>query len=710
MVEPLSAKVLLPRFGGSADVWNASLLFFQIALLLGYAYSHVAGHKWVKAQPIVHIILLALAIGLVPLSRLPSINQTAGVVGPIGPAIGVIADLAVFCGLPFFLLASGSSLIQLWYSRAHTEGGEPYFLYAASNVGSLLGLLAYPTLIEPFLGLNQQAHLWQFGFGLDVALIAILAVFQLRSHQMAPASEVQPVPTEAIAWKRRLLWVAISAVPSSLLLGVTTYLTTNIAPIPLLWVIPLSLYLVTFIIAFRHGKKPKSADIARWVPLLIAPLAIAIILESTQPLIPLAIFHLAAVFLITLSCHTRLSEDKPQPQRLTEFFFWIAVGGAVGGAFNVLIAPMIFKTLAEYPLAIAIGCGLVFNRQGQWPKLTPKDWLWPVAIGMLILVVDRVTLHAGLPPSPSRTLLVIGLPALLCFLASDVPMRFGICLGTLFVVSSLLQTSSNGKIIFSGRSFYGVHRVIDLSNPPLRKLVHGNTTHGIESLDPAKQDVPLTYYSTQGPIGLIFKGLEKEGFHSPVGLVGLGVGSLASYGQPGQTMDYFEIDPVVIYLARDSGLFHFLSDCKANMKVIEGDGRLSLEAQPDHKYGLLVFDAFTSDSIPVHLLTENAIQMYLTKLQSHGFLAFHISNRYLRLGPVLAADARDLGLVAREYKDEEIDPDLMKQGVRPSDWFVMARKTSDFPNLVRVWPVPDPAAKGWTDNFSNLITAFKIQL
>lgn len=717
MVEPLSAKVLLPKFGGSADVWNASLLFFQVTLLLGYAYAHFGGRRWQKSQPWVHGGLFVLALLLVPLSHLPAFNQTAHVAGPIGPAIGVIADLAVFCGLPFFLLSAGSSLIQLWYSRAHPEEGEPYFLYASSNAGSLLGLLIYPLLIEPLFGLHLQARIWQISFALDLALVGFLIVLQHRSATAEPlsnhdvAAPPEPASSEAeskpLAWRRRLFWVALTAVPSSLLLGVTTYLTTNIAPIPLLWVIPLALYLITFIIAFKRGRSWSSAQVARWVPLVVAPLAIAIILESTEPLIPLALFHLIAIFLISLSCHTRLAEDRPEPIHLTEFFLWVAVGGAIGGVFNVLVAPLIFKTLAEYPLAIALGCALILNRRGDWPRLQKWDWVWPVAIAVLILVIDRVTTGLGLPPSPVRTLLVIGLPALLCFLASDVPLRFGVCLGSLFLVSSLLQTSSDGHIIFSGRSFYGVHRVVDESDPPLRRLVHGNTIHGIESLDPAKESVPLTYYSEQGPIGDLFHVLNRTGFRAPVGLIGMGVGSLAAYGQPGQTMDYFEIDPVVIWLARDSGMFHFLADSKATMHVIEGDGRLSLSAEPNGKYGLLVFDAFTSDSIPVHLLTENAISMDLQKLQPHGIVAFHISNRYLDLAPVLAANARDLGLVIREEKDEEIDPDLVKQGVRPSDWVVMARQVDDLPRPVQVWSIPAPASRGWTDDYSNLITAFK---
>lgn len=712
MVEPLSAKTLLPRFGGSADVWNASLLFFQIALLLGYAYAHFGGKNWVKSQPVIHLCLFGVALLLVPLSHLPAINQTAHVTGALGPVFGVIGDLSLFCGLPFFLLASGSSLIQLWYSRAHPDEGEPYFLYAASNAGSLLGLVAYPLLIEPLFGLKSQARLWQFSFGLELGFIVVLVLFQarlLRNRQELTISaesdaNLQPAP---LPWKRKFLWVALTAVPSSLLLGVTTFLTTNIAPIPLLWVIPLGLYLVTFIIAFKRGNSPGSAKFSRWVPLVIAPLAIAIILESSEPLIPLAIFHLAAIFLISLSCHTRLAEDRPEPAKLTEFFLWVAVGGAVGGAFNVLIAPLIFKTLAEYPLAIAIGCGLILNRAGAWPSLKKWDWAWPAAIAVLIIVADKLTTQAGMPPSPARTLLVIGVPALICFLASDVPLRFCICLCSLFFVSSLLQTSSNGRIIFSGRSFYGVHRVVDLTNPPLRELVHGNTTHGIESLDPALTNVPLTYYSTQGPIGDLFHELNHPLYLAPVGLVGMGVGSLAAYGNAGQSMDYFEIDPVVIWLARDSGLFHFVPDCKAKLTIIEGDGRLSLATEPDQRYGLLVFDAFTSDSIPMHLLTEDAISLYLRKLRPHGIMAFHISNRYIDLAPILAADARDLGLTIREDQDETIDPDLIKQGVRPSDWVVMAREMEDLPKPIQAWSIPSPAKKGWTDDFSNLISAFK---
>lgn len=717
LVEPLAAKTLLPRFGGSAEVWNACLVFFQVALLLGYGYAHLGSSRRGRVKPLIHLALVIAAVVMVPLTILPSGSPTLHSSGPIGPALAVIVDLAFFCGLPFFTLSAGSSLIQLWYSRTHPDAGEPYFLYGASNAGSLVGLLICPFVLEPLVGLKAQGEIWRIGYAVNLFLLMGIVALLIHSPGIGAESDDtlqnDAEPTAAVSapsWKERGLWVILAAAPTSLLLGVTTYLTTNIAPIPLLWVIPLALYLVTFIIAFRRGDPPNPGAIGRWVPMLAAPLAIAMILESTQPLIPLALFHLAVVFLITLGCHSRLSSRRPHPTHLTEYFLWIALGGALGGIFNVLVAPLIFTTLAEYPLAIAVGAALVLSSKSPTRDKAWKwsDFVWPVAVAASVFIGDAIAQQMQVPPSMARTLIDIGLPALICFLASDIPWRFGAALGALFIASSFLHTSANGEVIFSGRSFYGVHRVLDTANPPLRRLVHGNTTHGIESLEPGRRDVPLTYYSQQGPIGQIFESLNHQGYQEPVGLVGLGVGSLAAYGVPGEEMDYFEIDPVVIWLARDSGIFHFLGDCKANLKVVEGDGRLALQEQPNGKFGVLVFDAFTSDSIPVHLLTEDAIKMYLSKLKPGGFIAFHISNRYLNLGPVLAADARDLGLVVREDKDDFIDDQQLKAGITASDWLVMARSKDDLPKPARSWDEPSPAAHGWTDDLSNLVSAFKL--
>jgi len=705
-VEPMVAKVMLPRYGGSAAIWNASLLFFQVMLLLGYSYAHLGARFWPKYQPIVHLILIAATFLFHPMSFPTGTPSTSH------PTLNVLFDLFRLCGLPFFLLSAGAPMLQKWFSSTtDSHASDPYFLYAASNIGSLLGLLIYPILIEPNIGLHAQLTDWLGGFAINGLLIALAAamVYQVLIREaVEPAVEAD---NQSIKTSTRILWVALAFAPSSLLLGVTTYLTTNIAPIPLLWVIPLSLYLISFILAFSKHKIASAGVLGRFVPLICTPLALAMILESTQPLIPLAIFHLGAVFLVSWACNARLDDSRPSAKHLTEFFLLIALGGALGGAFNAIVAPLIFSTLFEYPLALAIGCALVLSTRSAGPNWKKSDSYWFFGVLVLTVFATYITKSSGLAPGPTRTLITIGLPAILCFVASDRPTRFGLCLAGLFIGASFAQTASDGTVILSERSFYGVNRVISDSKSNQIKLVHGNTVHGIEKLDPAHIDEPLTYYTKSGPIGEIFTDLNQIGWRQPVALVGMGAGSLASYGVPGEQMTFFEIDPEVIHIASKSGLFHFIPDSKATISIVQGDGRLSLAAQTDDQFGLIVLDAFTSDSIPVHLLTQDAISMYLTKLKPHGFLAFHVSNRYLSLAPVLAREATNLGLVAFYNDDSYVTDEEIQNGKRPSQWMILVRKRSDLPKSLwrnRDWLAPDMAQKGWTDDYSNVLSALHL--
>ena len=716
-VEPMAANIMLPRFGGSAAIWTASLFFFQTALLAGYGYAHVTRLLQAKWQALIHVIVFGALIFLFP-THLPHSIPSDKL-----PAFHVLLSLAELCGIPFFLLAAGAPLLQNQFAHSDdAHANDPYFLYAASNVGSLLGLLTYPFLIQPYTGLHAQIHDWSFLVKINWILLAIVLI-PLVLRKKPQQSNGTPVvsqeelltakSTEAISTKQVLLWIALAALPSSLLLGVTTYLTTNVAPIPLLWVIPLGLYLITFIAAFAKNTKLKATELGRFVPLIVTPLAIAVILESSQPLIPLAIFHLAAVFLLSISCHRRLAESRPHTTHLTAFYLWIAVGGAIGGVFNAIIAPLIFHTLFEYPLAIALASALVVSSRDPKTPLKPIHFIYPFLVLFLTVGITFIAKHSGLAASPARTLLTIGLPAILCFLISDRPVIYGFSLAALFIGASIAQTASNGTIVLSARSFYGVHRVIYLKKDHFMKLVHGTTTHGIESTIPSLRDVPLTYYTKSGPIGQLFSSLNHQGWKQPVALVGMGVGSLAAYGVPNQQMTYFEIDPDVIYIATKSGLFHFIGDCKAHMSIVEGDGRIMLSQQPDHHFGLIVLDAFTSDSIPLQMLTEEAIQMYFTKLRRHGVIAFHISNRYLNLAPILSKEAEDLHVASLYEDDSIISPDQLAAGTRASQWMILARNQSDLTHALGKqrfnWSKVKPANQGWTDDYSNILAAFKIR-
>jgi hypothetical protein len=705
LVEPLAAKLILPYFGGSASVWTACLLFFQLALLAGYFYADRVGRLPTYLATAIHLFVLLQVMALhrgFTTSTLSNLHSLAG-----GGSASVFLALAGLVGLPFFVLSSTAPILQKIFSQTNdSRAANPYFLYAASNLGSLIALIAYPTVVEPYLGLSTQFYNWSTTAGGDI-LFLVGASLTIGCSRLRKEPVNDAATTPAPAWRERLFWVLLSAGPSSLLLGVTSFLTTSIAPIPLLWVVPLALYLITFIIAFAHKPRFSARGVGRWAAVLVAPLSIAVVLESSEPIVGLAAFHLVAFFVVALGCHLRLSERRPSSDHLTEYYLWLAVGGAVGGLFNALLAPHIFVTLFEYPLALCACCALVLvpKQTKVWEK---HDWIWPVGVAGVTLAV--ILLAGRMPPTPERTFITLGLPAAACFLASLRPVRFGLCLLAFFGIATLLNVNAGGAVRFSGRSFYGVHRVVDDVKTQLRKLTHGNTVHGIESLDPTKRDIPLTYYAKSGPAGNIFKVFHGATMKQNVGLVGLGVGSLAAYGEPGQNMTFFEIDPIVIRVASDPKLFTFLSDSHANVRIVPGDGRLTLAKQPDHSFDLLVLDAFSSDAIPVHLLTEEAIRMYLTKLRPGGFLLFHISNNYVDLAPILEGEANDLGLEAKIDEDTEIVDEDLAAGKEPSTWMVLGEAKT----LARLehgaeWSPPfTKVAKGWTDDRSDLLSAIRL--
>ncbi|MHB8635208.1 MAG: fused MFS/spermidine synthase [Fimbriimonadaceae bacterium] len=721
IVEPIAGKMLLPMFGGSASVWTAAMVFFQVSLLAGYAYANWMARQPMKRLPLIHLGALIVVTLVIDITlEMVKVRVDA----PTKPSVlQVVWTLSLFVGPPFVLLSATAPLLQRAF--AHSKDAmrhSPYFLYAASNAGSLVALLAYPVVVEPFVGVS-----WQFGFWLGASKLVMLAgVLCLvavapgrlkRADVSGGVAESEDDPHTELAsepptsTRQRLKWLALAAAPSSLLLGVTTFLTTSVAPIPLLWVVPLSLYLTTFIIAFAHRPRVSATAVGRWIPAIATPLALALILESATPIIPLALLHLGVAFVAMLSCHLQLSESRPGPGRLTEFYLWLAAGGAIGGLFNALVAPIIFTTLFEYPLALAACCALaVLAKPSGGKRWEPSDWRWPIGVGALATLAIITANLAHMQPSTPRTILTIGLPAVLCFLGSGRTIRYGLSLFVLFAVSAVGRVSAGGRVLYGARSFYGVHRVVEDAPHHLRKLVHGNTVHGIQSTLPSLRREPLTYYSRMGPAGLAFLALQRTMTKPNVGVVGLGVGSLAAYGQAGQSMTFFEIDPVVIRVATNPKLFTFLADSKASIKVILGDGRLTLADQPDHKFGILVLDAFTSDSIPVHLLTREALDLYVRKLAPHGVILFHISNNYLDLAPILSAEARDHNLTARLNDDSITSQAILDSGVEPSKWMAIARNKKDLAPLSRLgaWDAVTPAKRGWTDDFSDILSAFKL--
>jgi SAM-dependent methyltransferase len=709
LVQPMIAKMILPRFGGTPAVWNASVLFFQAALLAGYAYAHWSVRAFgVRRQSMAHLVLVALAMLTLPFA-LPA----AGAVPVGGPALQLLGLLAIVVGPAFFVVSAGAPLIQRWYAATpDPRARDPYFLYSASNVGSMLALLSYPFLMEPALRLGQQAEFWTWGYRLLAVLLLLCAGVLWKVARPVGAGLGADAALEGdasappVTRDQRVFWTLGSAIPAMLLLAVTTHITTDLAPMPLLWVVPLALYLLTFIIAFSSRNLTPLPLLGRAVPMVVTPLALVIVLQATEPVGLLAAVHLLAFFAIAWMCHGRLSASRPEPRHLTEFYLWIAVGGVLGGAFVTLLAPLIFNTLAEYPLAIVLACMLRPARPED-SDVRRWDLLYPLGVALITAGLILSMRMIGMEATGWRTVITIGIPAVLVFLAVDRPMRYALALGGLFVASLSLHAAADGTVLLNKRSFFGVHRVQSRDGGQVFELIHGNTVHGRQ--DRRRPHVPLTYYHPDGPIGEVFEALEGDPRRREVALVGLGVGSLAAYGRDGERMVYYEIDPDVVRIARNPNLFTFLHDSMAQVDVVLGDARLRLEDAPDGRYGLIVLDAFSSDSIPVHLMTREAVALYLDKLAPNGILAMHISNRYLELEGVVGRIAQSHGLVAFGQYDVA-DAVADDEGRFSSNWMILARRQEDLAEVLasRRWL---PAAVGptdplWTDDFSNIMSVF----
>jgi hypothetical protein len=704
LVQPLVARLVLPRLGGTPAVWNTCMLFFQSALLAGYAYAH-ALPSWlgVRRHAVLHLAILLLPLLVLPIT-VPADWSPPSDGNPIG---WLLMLLLLVVGLPFFAVATAAPLLQRWFAATRDPAaGDPYFLYAASNLGSMIGLFAYPFVLEPNFRLADQGRIWTLGYLLLLLLTALCAGVVWRSP---PAGELPRRGTlrlsvAPVTAARRGLWLALAFVPSSLMLSVTTYLTTDIAAVPLLWVVPLALYLMTFVLAFARRNLVPFELLARGMPLMLIVGMLLLLTGVNDPPGVVVVLHLLLLFWVGLVCHGRLAQDRPDPACLTEFYLITSIGGALGGLFNALVAPLIFASIAEYPLVLAMAGLLLPTRAGD--SLRQRDLLLPVAVGLLTLLLIALGRWLAVG-GQAGVALAFALPLVVCYVLHERPLRFGLALAAVLLAGSQFQ-GVHGRAEFRLRSFYGAHRVSLDPSGGFRILWHGNTVHGQQSLDPARADEPLNYYHRTGPIGRLLTALRDDPRLERVGLVGLGAGALATYSQSGQRWTFFEIDPAVLHIARDSRLFTFLQHARGEIDYVLGDARLRL-AEPGDRFGLLIVDAFSSDAIPVHLLTREALRTYRDRLQPDGLLAFNISNRYLNLRSVLANLARDAGL--RCFVRDDLSPSAEERaaGKSPSVWAVLTASSSDAANLRRAgWDElrGDPRQPVWTDDFSNLLGVF----
>lgn len=715
LLQPMFARMVLPLLGGSPAVWNTAMVFFQAVLLAGYAYAH-ASLRWLgpRRQPLWHLPLMLLPFAVLPVAVRSGWTPPADA----NPAGWLLALMTVAIGLPFLVVSTSSSVLQGWFSTTgHPRARDPYFLYAASNAGSMLALLGYPLLVEPNLTLPRQSLLWSWGYGLLAVLTAACA-WRLRRPAGMPAdlksqiSNLRSTPATRPNRNQRVHWVVLSFLPSSLLLGVTSHLSTEVAAIPLMWVVPLALYLATFVLVFARRPWIRFDLLRRVFPMLLVPLVMLFDLQATEPVGGLAALHLAVFFIGALLCHGTLAASRPAAENLTEFYLWLAVGGALGGIFNGLVAPLVFSSVAEYPLVLALTAAFALRPAGDPGASAARpawaDLLWPALLGAgvagAILALGRAGLGAG-TPAPG---IVFGLGAVVCFLFSKRPLRFALGTGAL-LLAGLAFEGQRGALLHIARSFFGVHRVTVDASGQFHQLLHGKTLHGRQSLDPARRREPLTYYHPTGPVGEILTRLATRPTLR-VGAVGLGAGSLAGFAQPGQAWTYFEIDPIVVQLARDERYFTYLRDAPVPVRVVLGDARLSLGREPDQGFDLLVLDAYSADSVPVHLATREALALYLRKLAPGGVLTFHISNWHLDLEPVFANLARDAGIPCLVRDDTAVSAEMQARGKSPSVWVAMARTPADLAWLAndsRWQPARTSGGAAWTDDFSSLLSVFR---
>ncbi|MGZ8136288.1 MAG: fused MFS/spermidine synthase [Methylococcaceae bacterium] len=713
VLQPLFGKILLPLLGGSPAVWNTCMVFYQSILFLGYLYAHLIStrqtqHRQIAIHAVVMFIsFLALPVAL-PENTVPPTDSN--------PTFWLLWTLFLAIGLPFFVVSTTAPLLQKWFAQVgHHNSHDPYFLYAASNIGSLIALLSYPFLLEPNIGLANQKTYWSIAYLLLCLLIAGCAFVLWKSRQHVSEQEESPLEKSDPSLYTRLYWLALAFVPSSLLLGLTNFISTDIASVPLLWIIPLTLYLLSFVIVFSKWNDKIHPIMVKLQPFfLVLFVAYAFINPADLPYWAYLILHLVAFFFAIMVCHGELAKSRPHTGHLTNFYLIMSFAGMLGGMFNTFVAPFVFNGVYEYPLMIVAALLLRPGLQKTINKTLLAEIIVPV-----LLLLSGLILYATV----SNLLvyfdaIVIGLIVLtlLTFWVRKRPMAFALSNGAIIFLALGVHGLSS-HTLYQERTFFGVlavreSQLTNEQNQPesYHELFHGTTKHGAQRLAANVSQTPLTYYSRPGPMGQLFKEYDNANQNWTIGVVGLGAGALACYAKPEQNWTLYEIDPLVVDIAENTDYFSYLSQCapKATMRV--ADARLSLAKEPDQTFDLLIMDAFSSDSVPTHLLTKEALELYFKKLKTNGILAFHITNRHLLLKKVLSIHAEQLhsSALVQEFKPQKEIPLVVA-----TDWVVMARhadtlealRLSNLGNWEKMPLYFDMAP--WTDDFTNIVSIWK---
>ena len=712
-VQPLFTKMILPRLGGSPAVWSIAMVFFQSLLLFGYAYAHYLMTIRNRVIPvIVHLTLLIIALLTLPLA----IGESWSSPPESGYALWLSGLFAVTIGLPFFALAANNPLLQAWFVRAgHPAARDPYFLYASSNIGSFLALLSYPALLEPMLSLRMQNLLWTCGYGLLIVLIAGCGILLLRAPPCQTLeSTTGAAAAPAINWASRGRWVFLAAVPSGLLIAVTAHISTDVAAAPLLWVLPLSVYLLTWVLVFQA--RPL---LPHRLMLLLQPLAIVSVIMllaggTERNLFVLLGGHLFCFFVIAMACHGELARTRPPAQHLTGFYVALSLGGMVGGLFAGLIAPFSFSWIAEYPILVALAALCRPGNQAPAPRW--GRWYWGALTLLAVMLIAPSYLSAEaaqyLDHFRMPIIIAVAIAAMIAAIILKVGRwKFAATIGLALLLIRILP-GDRGHVE-TVRSFFGVHKIVATTDGRYHLLMHGTTVHGAEKV--LNDDgTPVTgrpeaisyYYKESGISRAIAAVRARKGGPLRAAVIGLGSAALACASQPGENWKFFEIDQAIVDIARDPKRFSFIQKCHPDLQPVMGDARLTFAKEPDGVYDLIVVDAYSSDAIPVHLATREAMTIYKSKLAPHGTIVVHVSNRHLELASVIVGIANANNLKSWVYFN---NPRRDTEYILANNVVISARDESDVGDIAHsdAWKAasPDKLQRVWTDDYSNILGA-----